>query len=542
MDLFIKLTIYLYLFLAVTCQARSIDLSFSEDTRFFRSERSNTEKPEVEEFLAIEESGYFSGFIVDDDADNFARSAVMSGLAYLWIQMAELQNTLITLTFDVEYLSFKDMILPQSCTPYSANSLVCVLTDQPLEMGFPEGLSLDYQKSGFENSDGSHRFLKKPELSADNDRDRIPQQDALSNIPDGQTAVVILSRPVHRDSRSLIAPTVTLSTLGSVIEHLPLLQTEELYLKPDSASLSGLPKSNQAYMTNIQVYGLTGLVASGSGGGDRRGNGSQNNKQTDHIKRPLNPFMVWSVKNRKTLAKHNPRKSNTEISTLLGQTWKAMSDNEKAPSRAEAAQLRQQHSVDNPNYKYKPRRNSALNSGSPIRSTVTNPARLSQRPLRVQDNNHGQLAAHFPIPPPAYMPQVHQIQALQAPPLEHLSPGAIYYFMTSQGPVFYQSTDQSGTPLSPQQPNMQSIAGLLPPPDQIVAFDNTPHGELPPQHNSAFTPVNAMPLQVANQPQVPVQTPESYPMPTSTENQQSSYFDISGPGNTPYGYREYPGQ
>ena len=80
------------------------------------------------------------------------------------------------------------------------------------------------------------------------------------------------------------------------------------------------------------------------------------NKDPNHIKRPMNAFMVWSKEKRKAMAQKQPKMHNSEISKILGANWKMMKDEEKRPFIQEAKRLQEKHSQEHPDYKYKPRR------------------------------------------------------------------------------------------------------------------------------------------------------------------------------------------
>ncbi len=63
----------------------------------------------------------------------------------------------------------------------------------------------------------------------------------------------------------------------------------------------------------------------------------------NHIKRPMNAFMVWSQLERRKIVEHNPDKHNAEISKELGRRWKLLDEEARQPYIEEAERLRLLH-------------------------------------------------------------------------------------------------------------------------------------------------------------------------------------------------------
>ena len=86
------------------------------------------------------------------------------------------------------------------------------------------------------------------------------------------------------------------------------------------------------------------------------------------VKRPMNAFMVFSYYERKRLVAECPELQNIQLSKELGRRWNNLTDAQRQPFVRESERLRELHTKEYPNYKYKPARRKSRGKLSPTNS------------------------------------------------------------------------------------------------------------------------------------------------------------------------------
>ncbi|XP_047130511.1 protein capicua homolog isoform X1 [Hydra vulgaris] len=74
--------------------------------------------------------------------------------------------------------------------------------------------------------------------------------------------------------------------------------------------------------------------------------------EKDHVRRPMNAFMIFSKKHRKDVHKRNPNQDNRTVSKILGEMWYNSSQDEQLKYKRLADDVKNAHYKNNPDWKW----------------------------------------------------------------------------------------------------------------------------------------------------------------------------------------------
>ncbi|CAF1328903.1 unnamed protein product, partial [Adineta ricciae] len=95
---------------------------------------------------------------------------------------------------------------------------------------------------------------------------------------------------------------------------------------------------------------------------------SSSTSKDKHVRRPMNSFMLFSQEQRGKIHLANPNRDNRNVSKILGEKWYSLSASEQEQYRIRAKKLRNEHSKQNPSFKWTNQSNKSNSSTVPIES------------------------------------------------------------------------------------------------------------------------------------------------------------------------------
>ncbi|UJR29856.1 hypothetical protein I4U23_017400 [Adineta vaga] len=107
-----------------------------------------------------------------------------------------------------------------------------------------------------------------------------------------------------------------------------------------------------------------------------------------HVRRPMNSFMLFSQEQRAKIHLANPNRDNRNVSKILGEKWYSLSAIEQEQYRIRAKQLRNEHSKQNPSFKWTNQIIKANSSSSTISIQTKDENEQCRRSARLQSQSN----------------------------------------------------------------------------------------------------------------------------------------------------------
>ncbi|KAK4473918.1 hypothetical protein MN116_003242 [Schistosoma mekongi] len=98
---------------------------------------------------------------------------------------------------------------------------------------------------------------------------------------------------------------------------------------------------------------------------------NKSNKERRHVRRPMNAFIIFSMRHRSEVHRLYPNKDNRVASQILGDWWYHLDASEKAPYQQLARELKAAHFQSFPNWKWSSKQRRSSESGSNKKQYLT---------------------------------------------------------------------------------------------------------------------------------------------------------------------------
>ncbi|XP_063798416.1 protein capicua homolog isoform X3 [Pseudophryne corroboree] len=185
-----------------------------------------------------------------------------------------------------------------------------------------------------ESASVAHEAVPVP--SSEDERCRVPHTDAAPPLPSEEAG----RRSQHKEG----------TTKGATGERRADSETESDH---DDAFFSIVPSESplQVHSGKRRTQSLSALPKERDSSSEKDGR-SPNKREKDHIRRPMNAFMIFSKRHRALVHQRHPNQDNRTVSKILGEWWYALGTREKQKYHDLAFQVKEAHFKAHPDWKW----------------------------------------------------------------------------------------------------------------------------------------------------------------------------------------------